>query len=384
MRMMSALAAVAGMLMGGLPLLPSVTAAHDGGDERDRVARIVGREIQPLLPENGAGGVAVAVRSGGRTLFFSYGFADLATRRPVTEDSLFNLASLRKVFEATLLAEAMRQGAVGFDDPVTRYLPELRDGGDIRKVTVGQLAVHTSGILLPQDHPPWPSEHYTLAGFLDRLRTWTAEPGHAPGARHRYTHAGYVLLQLVLERALRKPIAALLGERIAGPLALTSTVLPERGADAAHGGLPDALKARAVQGYDAGGTPIGAPGDQQGYYDFPGTGQMFSTARDLATFMAASMGEASETDPALRAALRLAQRSRVAIAPHVGQALAWEVHTDAAPVIVGKNGGLNNTSTYIGLMPAPKRGVVILTNRGDQDAASAGRRILRALNALHS
>jgi beta-lactamase class C len=365
---------LAAVLMIGLASPPA-----SGASVRDTVAPIVAREVHALLPENTAGGVAVAVRHGGETLFFNFGYADSAARRPLSEDSLFNLGSLRKVFEATVLAEAAQQGALSLDDPVTKYLPELRGGGDITKVTLGELATHTSGLLLPQDHPPWPTERYTRESFIARLKAWTAEPGHAPGTRHTYTHAGYILLQLALERALGKPIGTLFAERITGPLGLSSTLVPERGADSTHGGLTAALLARAVQGYDENGAPIGTPGNQQGYYDFPGTGQMFSSARDLAAFMEASLGE-RPAPPALAAALVSAQQGRFPITPHIAQALAWEVHSDAQPPIVGKNGGLNNTSTYLGLMPARKSGVVILVNRGDQDPASVGRKILRALD----
>jgi beta-lactamase class C len=64
--------------------------------------RTVAQEIEARLPHDGIGGAAVAVRIDGRTLFFNYGSADLAQKRPVTSDSLFNIASIRKVFEARL------------------------------------------------------------------------------------------------------------------------------------------------------------------------------------------------------------------------------------------------------------------------------------------
>src|SRR5207245_8127869 len=58
------------------------------------------------------------------------------------------------------------------DDPVAKYVVELQQGGDIHKVTLGQLATHTSGLLLPQDHPPWPDWGYTLPEFIrDRKST---------------------------------------------------------------------------------------------------------------------------------------------------------------------------------------------------------------------
>ncbi|MGE5533887.1 MAG: serine hydrolase, partial [Acidobacteriota bacterium] len=70
-----------------------------------------------------------------------------------------------------------------------------------------------------------------------------------------------------------------------------------------------------------------------------------------------------------------------AISPRNGQALAWEVNYNNNPPIVEKNGGLNNSSTYIGLIPEQHLGIVILTNRGNQNPAAAGRVILHALSA---
>jgi beta-lactamase class C len=343
----------------------------------DFLQQVVVDETRDLLPANKAGGIAIAILSAGRTRFFNEGFADLAQRRPVTPDSLFNIASLRKPFDAIVLAEAVGQGRMAFDDPVSKYVPELAHGHDIRHITVGQLATHTSGLLLPQDHPPWPTAHYTRASFLDALNAWHADSEQQPGRQHMYTHAGYVLLQLALEGGLGASINKLVARRILDPLGMTASLIPMRGKDG-RGELPPALMERAVQGYSEDGEPIGAPGDQQTYYDFPGTGQMFSSARDLARFVSANMdGRALPTE--LAAAMRATQIPKITIAPHHAQALAWEVNTAIIPPIVEKNGGLNNSSTYMAFMPSQKLGIVVLSNRGDQDVAEAGRRIFRAL-----
>jgi len=86
--------------------------------------------------------------------------------------------------------------------------------------------------------------------------------------------------------AYRRPISALIEDGILKPLGMNQTFLPERGPDKRAIMAPELLN-RAVQGYADTGMAIGPPGDQQSYYDFPGTGQMFSSARDLAIFMAA-------------------------------------------------------------------------------------------------
>jgi beta-lactamase class C len=137
----------------------------------------------------------------------------------------------------------------------------------------------------------------------------------------------------------------------------------------------------AVQGYSDNGTPIGAPGNQQGYFDFPGTGQMFTSARDLATFLAACLDGAT-ADPQLREALRMTQREMFHVSRQFGQAMAWE-NVDVNGVgIVDKPAGLNNASAYIGLVPARKIGVLLLANRGEFPTEIARYRILPALSRL--
>src|SRR5262245_46313650 len=123
----------------------AMSAASDA-----EVERVVAQEIHKVFAP---GGAAVAVRIDGRTLFFNFGLADCTSKRPITSDSLFNLASVGKVFDVTLLALAVGQGAVAFDDPVAKYIAELRPGGDIRQVKLGQLVSLTSSFDLQPDTP---------------------------------------------------------------------------------------------------------------------------------------------------------------------------------------------------------------------------------------
>jgi beta-lactamase class C len=344
------------------------------------VEKIVAREFASWPKE--PGGAAAAVRIAGRMLFFNTGMADQATKRPITSDSLFNLASLGKVFDATLVARAIREGELSLDDPVEKYVTELQQGGDIRRVTLGQLATHTSGLLLPQDHPPWPTEGYTLPEFIRVLAAWKADKRHQPGRQHIYTHAGFMLLHLALERRFQSPIGDLIDARVLKPLGMTDTTLP-LGDENGRARLAPRFLERAVQGYSEEGETIAAPGDVQGYYHWPGTAQMYSSARDMARFLAANLGELP-VDPRVQAAMQLAQRGIFPMSRLVTQALAWEVDR-GPPLIVEKNGGLNNATAYIGMMPAEKLGVVILSNRGSNNAgARIGRRIMLRLLALSS
>jgi beta-lactamase class C len=335
-----------------------------------------------LAPEVGnKGGLAVAVYAGGHTQFFSYGFANQATKQSITPDTLFNLASVRKPFEATLVALGTLRGELNLDDPMSKYVPELR-GDYIKQVTIGELVTHTSGLLLPTDHPPWPNESFTLGQFFDMLNAWTPQSGEAPGKQRIYTHAGYVLLQLVLERRYHLPIRELIETRILKPLGMKETFVPDRGEDNRAEMTPQLLQ-RVVQGYSDSGAAIGPPGNQQSYYDFPGTGQMFSSARDLAIFMAACLG-GKVADPQLGEALRMTQQEKFRVSEKFGQAMAWEnVRLDNVEV-VDKPGGLNNATAYIGLVPAHQVGIVLLANSGNFPYEAARYDILPKLARLNA
>ncbi len=366
-------------LFGALLFLTSASLVPATADDavNERIKHIVTTELAPKV--NNHGGLAVAVHAAGQTQIFTYGFADHATQRPITSDTLFNLASVRKLFEATLVSLGSIRGEFSLDDPASKYVPELT-GDYAKRITIGQLATHTSGLLLPTDHPPWPTDTYSLPRFFDALNSWTPKAGEEPGKQRVYTHAGYVLLQLVLERRYGRPIGALVSERVLQPLGMTETFLPERGADH-QAQLPPEILARVVQGYDDDGSTIGRPGTQQGYYDFPGTGQMYSSAKDLGIFVAASLDD-SAIDPQLAQALKMTQRETFRVDADFGQAIAWEnVHRHGIEVI-DKPGGLNNATAYVGLLPQQKMGVVILANRGEFPYEIGRYRVLPELRRL--
>jgi beta-lactamase class C len=333
------------------------------------VEQIVEQKVQPILPKGGGGGVAVAVRIDGKTSFFNYGMADNAQNRPVTPDSIFNLGSVGKVFATTLLAQAVKQNELSLDDPVSKYVTELQRGGDILRITLGQLASHTSGLpRVPQQYETWHKGRYTWPDFVRFLNSWKAGPNHEPGQQYLYSNAAMVLLRVALERRFNTRFAALMQQRLTGPLGMTSTALP----------LPRDLLSRAVQGYGSQGRPIGRPGMEGGTFQWPGSGQIYSSSRDMATFLAANLGELPNHGP-IENAMAFARQPVFTVSPQLKLGLAWQNVPAGNFTIIDKNGGLNNTSTYIGFAPQRKLGVVILVNRGQQHATGIGRQIIHAL-----
>ncbi len=344
-------------------------AGHARSDGRD-LEQVVARNVQDMLRSDGHGGVAVALRTNERTLFYNYGMANARLDQPVSPDAIFNLASVGKLFATTLLAQAVKRGEMRLDDPVAKYVTELRQGGDIREVTLGEIASHTSGLPRePEQYEPWHRGRYSLADFIRFLNSWKAVPGHEPGRQDIYSNSAMILLRLVLERRFHEPFSTLMRDRITGPLEMDSTALT----------LSPALRARAVQGYGPLGRPIGVPGiGESSNLDFSVAGQIFSSPHDMATFLTANMGELSDHRD-LQDAMVFAQRGVFTVNPHFTQGLAWQIVNRGDLEIIDKNGGLPNTSTYIGFAPSNKTGIVILANRGRQKATLVGRRILHEL-----
>ena len=352
-------------------LLGALAGPGDGhAQAANDLGQTVSRHVQELLPDNNLGGVAVALRVNGKTSLYNYGMADAARQQPITSDSIFNLASVGKVFATTLLADAVKRGELRLDDPVAKYVTELQKGGNIQEVTLGQIASHTSGLPRePGQYETWHRGKYTLPDFIRFLNDWQADPQHEPGKQDIYSNLAMILLRLALERRFHEPFATLMKERITGPLGMDSTALQ----------LSPALRARAVQGYGPLGRVIGQPGiGTSSNMDFAVAGQIFSSPRDMAVFLTANMGELPGHRE-LQDAMAFAQQGVFTVNPRFTQGLAWQIVQRDDLTVIDKNGGLPVTSTYIGFAPAAKVGIVILENRGRQKATRVGRQILREL-----
>jgi beta-lactamase class C len=117
----------------------------------------------------------------------------------------------------------------------------------------------------------------------------------------------------------------------------------------------------------------------QGFYHWVGTGQMYSSARDMAVMLAANLGELPG-HAELQRAMKVAQQGVLAFGKGSMGALAWESHRQQGSEIVERYGGLNNAMATIAMIPERRLGVVVLCNRS-QDVATAGQKILLGLAA---
>jgi CubicO group peptidase (beta-lactamase class C family) len=190
-------------------------------------ATVLASKIDPIFASYASGhvpGCAVGVYRAGETLFAKgYGYADLEHDVPITDSTVFYIASVSKQFTAAAVLLLAGEGKLSLDDDVRKYVPELPDYG--KPITLRHLLHHTSGV-----------RDYGLLLSLqgqenDRVTNddllWLLAHQHAlnfpPGAAFMYSNSGYFLLSIVVERVSGKAFSAFLDERVFEPLAMDAS-----------------------------------------------------------------------------------------------------------------------------------------------------------------
>lgn len=235
-------------------------------------------------------GLAVGVVAGGRLQFFSgHGLADIAAARPITEHTVFRVASITKTFTAIAVLQLVERGLVDLDAPAGQYLRayQLRPAqSGWRPVTPRHLLTHTAGI----------RELLHLSGLL-RLRDLGETVGAGrpvpalahyyrgrlridaePGTRFMYTNHGFNTLGQIVEDVSGTPLDRYLREHVFEPLGMTDTDLDRSRLDPARLATGYELRSRgpeAVDGYEL---------------ISKGAGAANSTPRDMARYLAALLG----------------------------------------------------------------------------------------------
>ncbi|MGD8238069.1 MAG: DUF1343 domain-containing protein [Armatimonadota bacterium] len=219
--------------------------------------------------------VAVVLKQG--TIVYSGAFGERRSadvHHPVHSETIFDLASLTKMVATNTAIQILRdEGALALDDPVARFLPELRDT-DKDRITVLHLLTHTSGL------PRWGRWFRELTGKEAYLETIAALPLEAEiGARSEYSDLGFMLLGLLVGRVAGADLDEFARRRIFRPLGMKDTCfLPARQAWGRCAATEDCpWRQRIIQGevHDENAFAMGGIAGHAG---------LFSTAPDLARF----------------------------------------------------------------------------------------------------
>ncbi|MEU4211622.1 serine hydrolase domain-containing protein [Streptomyces sp. NPDC026206] len=225
----------------------------------------------------------------------SAGVSDLTTRRPYLPQDHFRTGSIAKTFVATVVLQLEAEGRLSVADTVESYLPGVvrGHGHDGRRITIGRLLDHTSGVFNYLDDPTVRENAYGKAFLAHRDETWTGEqlvhlamthaPNFRPGTGWYYSNTEYTLAAMIIERVTGHTYAAEVANRITEPLGLHSTVLPGTGSR-----LPGPAGRAYTRFHDDPGTTHDVSGFNPSL--LWAVGDMISTTADLDRFLAALLG----------------------------------------------------------------------------------------------
>jgi CubicO group peptidase (beta-lactamase class C family) len=136
---------------------------------------------------------------------------------PMRDDTLFDLASVSKLFTSIAAVQLIEEGKVQLEAPVATYLPEFAANGK-EAVTVRQLLTHTSGFVAWL--PLW-SQYPDKASRIQAVMDQPLD--NPPGTHYLYSDLNLITLGVLVERVTGKSLDQVVAERITGPLGMKDT-----------------------------------------------------------------------------------------------------------------------------------------------------------------
>lgn len=226
--MIRSLAAVALL---GLVAVPATVVAQSAANVSntpvsDSLAAGIDASFEEWMKAGHVPGVVYGVVKDGKLVWAKgLGVQDVDTRRPVTADSRFRIASMSKAFTALAILKLRDEGKLSLDAPAERYVPELKGWkyptSDARRITVADLLHHNAGFV---EDNPWGDRMQPLseADFTKMLKAGVPF-AQAPGLRMEYSNFGYALLGRIVTNVSGRPYQDYIGGEIMRPLGMTAT-----------------------------------------------------------------------------------------------------------------------------------------------------------------
>jgi CubicO group peptidase (beta-lactamase class C family) len=247
------------------------------------------------------GSMSAAIIKNGKVIWAgAFGYAARDKDIAADTNTIYRIGSITKTFTATILMQLVEERKVKLDDPVEKYLPEIRSlkgYSDKTIITLRQLASHTSGLEREPEMPgaalgpvdQWESKLLSCIPYTS-FNT-------SPGTSYQYSNIGFALLGLTLEGASGIPYIQMVQQRIFMPLHMDNTFfsIPEnKMAKLAEGiiNFSENLRDQINQSPSL----KGVLDSTLSGYTLP-CGGIYSTAPDLAKFVMVLMGKTPLLEP---------------------------------------------------------------------------------------
>ena len=207
---------------------------HQGADSR--MARRMQNELDDYVTGSAeVPGAWLSVTIDEKYTELVSGYGNIVSFEPLSVASEFRISSITKMFTSVVIFQMVEEGSIDLSDPIfeilgRQLLTGLQTDEAIDRITVKDLLRHTSGI---EDYV---ALNWTTTLLTDPLRFWkpqdlldyVKENGMArfePGTGYYYSDTNYVLLGLIIEKLLNKPIHKAYEDRILQPLKMDHTYM---------------------------------------------------------------------------------------------------------------------------------------------------------------
>ncbi len=340
-----------------LAAAPAGPAAARGLRDRAELEGFLDGVMAANLRDHHVAGATVAVVKDGALLFAKgYGYADVATRKPVDASrTLFRIGSTSKLFTWTAVMQLVEQGKLDLDADVNRYLDFRIPATYPQPITLRHIMTHTAGFeedgrdLITDD----PSQVIPLGRFLA-----THIPGRVrpPGIYSSYSNYATALAGYVVQRVSGEPWADYVERHIFVPLGMTET--------SARQPLPPSLRSDMSQGYHwAGGAFV--PKKFEFITGASPAGSISASATDMATFMLAHLDGGAYHGQRILAESTTARMHARAFGhdPRLpGFALGFYEQSSHGLRLIGHGGDTQWFHTDLALIPSERVGVFVSYN----------------------
>ncbi len=343
------------------------SAAGASAEARDAKVRagitLLDEWIRAQLEYSGLPGLVIGIVHDQEVVWQqAYGHASLDPEAPMTEDSIFRIASHSKLFTAIAVMRLRDSGALRLDDEITRHLPwfdiENRHA-EARPVTLRHLLTHTAGLPRESIHPAWTDFEFPEPEAV-RNTVSDQETTYATETKWKYSNLGFTLAGMAAEAAGGASFEELVNSGILEPLGMDSTSV---------GPVPAGQAARLATGYGR-----RMPDGSRERYPFvdarafdPATG-VSSTVPDMLRFLKWQMRVRDRESEEVLSSNTLLEMQRVHwLQPswESGWGLGFSVRHTEDRDLIGHGGSYPGYRTQTLLSPEEKVGVSVFTNGGD-------------------
>jgi CubicO group peptidase (beta-lactamase class C family) len=364
----------------------TTTRLDEGGHTIPAYGRIDDLDLKAtvaqVLDRWPSAGLAVAViRDGALAWFHGHGFADIAAKTPITEDTVFRIGSITKIFTAIAVMQLWEQGLVDLDAPANDYLRSFKlvpMKPNMAPATVGHLLTHTAGVgywrrlsdlLQPGVGSGVRAGRSGAQPLVDYYRRGLPVEVE-PGTKWAYSNHGFAALGQIVEDVSGQPLDRYLRDRLFDPFGMEHTDLIRSERVRPYLATRYVLRSRGLR-------PVA---DRE--VPTPGGGGMYSSTADIARWVAALLRMAGNEHGSVLRLETVATMFRPHFKPDPrvpGMGLAFELGEEGDHKTAGKTGVLSGFHSAIALAPEEGIGVIVFGNTGGLDGRGAPEPLAAAL-----